>query len=191
MQRLADFAFFPHDAAAANRARLRHAKQLAMRALHLDANHFRNHIAASLHHYRVADLQAQPRDLVFVVKRRPRHRNAAHHLRRQMRNRRQRARSPHLHRDIDDFGLYLPRRIFERDGPARRLRGEPQPPLLRDAVDFEHDAIDLIRQSFALRFPFAAEFQRLFDVVAQAALGIDFEAVDGSAIRAIPNGCRK
>ena len=82
-------------------------------------------------------------------------------LRRQMRHRRQRARSPHLHRDVDDFGLHLPRRIFERDGPARRFRRVPEPPLLRDAVHLEHHAVDLIRQSLALRFPLAAEFQRL------------------------------
>ena len=59
-----------------------------MRALHLDANDFRDHVATSFHHDGVADLQAKPPNLVFVVESGSRYSNLpAHHLWRQMRDR--------------------------------------------------------------------------------------------------------
>ncbi len=48
-----------------------------MRALLDNAHDFRDHVAAALHQHRVADLDAQPRDFVFVVQRGARYRHAA------------------------------------------------------------------------------------------------------------------
>ena len=73
----------------------------AMRALHLDADHFRNHVAAAFHDHGIADLQPQPRDFVFVMERRARNRDSADHFGREVRDRRQRACSPHLHGDVE------------------------------------------------------------------------------------------
>ena len=93
------FALFAHDLAAAHGARFRHAEGLAVRALRLHPHHLGNHIAAALDHHRVADLQAQPLDFVFVVQGGARNRHAAHLHRFQVRHRRQRAGAPHLHFD--------------------------------------------------------------------------------------------
>ncbi len=139
------FAFFPHHAAPAYGAYFRDAEDPPVSTLHLDPNHFRNHIAASFHHHRIADLQSKPRDLVFVMQRGPRYRHAADGFWRQMRHRRESACAPHLHGNVDDLRLDLPCRVLECNGPARRFRGEPEPPLLRYAVHLKHHAVDLVR----------------------------------------------
>src|SRR5207248_2733246 len=122
----------------------------------------------------------------FVVKRSPGYGDSADDLRSQMRNRRESPCAPHLHRDVDDLGYHLPRRILERNGPTRRLCGKPETPLLRDTVDLEYDAVDFILQRLPLRLPFPAEFDHLVDVVAQNALGIDFEAMMTEPLERFP-----
>ena len=104
MQRLAASPSSRTTVAAAHRALLRHAERLAVGALRLHAHHFGDHVAAALDHHRVADLQAQPLDFVFVVQRGARNRDAAHLHRLQMRHRRERAGAAHLHLDVLDHG---------------------------------------------------------------------------------------
>ncbi len=139
----------------------------AMRALHLDADHFRDDVAASFHDNGIADLQPEPRDFVFVMEGRARDGNSADHFGREVRDRRKGACAAHLHGDVDDLGLDLPCRVFESNCPTRGFGGEPQSLLLSDAIDLQDNAVDFIRQSFALRFPFAAERQRLIDIRTQ------------------------
>jgi hypothetical protein len=70
-------ALFAHHRAAANRARFGHAERLAHGALRADPHHLGNHVAAALDDHLVADLQAQPLDLVFIVQRGAGHGHAA------------------------------------------------------------------------------------------------------------------
>ena len=121
MQRLAASPSSRTIFAAADRAMLAACGTAAGRALRLHAHHFRNHVAAALDQHRVADLHAQPLDFVFVVQRGARHRDAAHLHRLQMRHRRQRAGAAHLHFDVLDHGLRLPRGILDTRWPSAAL----------------------------------------------------------------------
>ena len=93
------FACLPHDIAAAHRTVLRHAERLALVALLQHPHHFRDHVAAALDQNRVADLHAQPLDLILVVQRGARDGHPAHHHGLQMRHGRQCAGAAHLHLD--------------------------------------------------------------------------------------------
>ncbi len=142
-------AVLAHDVAAADRALLRHAERPAARALLDDADHFRDHVAAALDEHRVADLDAEPLDLVFVVQRGAGDRNAADVNRLQMRHRRERSGAAHLDLDPFDHGGLLARRELEGDGPARRLGGPAELALLRDGIHLGHHAVDLVGQLVA------------------------------------------
>src|SRR5579885_2625479 len=128
-------AFFAHDAASTDGTLPRHAEGPTVRALHLDAHDFWNHIAAAFHHDGVADLQPEARDFVFVMERGPGYGNASDYTGRKLRDRGERARAAHLNRDVRDFRLDLARCVLERNGPAGRLRGITEPALLLEAVD--------------------------------------------------------
>ena len=180
------FAVFANDPAAADRAFPRHPKCPSMSPLHLDADDFGNHIAAAFDHHGVADLQTEARDLVFVVERGARDRNAADHLRRKDGHRCKGAGAAHLHCDALNLGLHLARRIFEGDGPARGFGREAKAALLRDAVHFQHDAIDFISERFALRFPLSAECEGFIDIGAALPFGVDFETVMHEPFEGIP-----
>ena len=58
---------------------------------------------------------------------------------------------------------FLARGLFVGDGPARRFRRETQLVLQRDFVHLDHDAVNLIRQLFALGFPLVAIFLHRVD----------------------------
>src|SRR5262245_43238170 len=138
---------FPDNVAAANRAMLRHAEWLPVLALLDHAYDPGNHIAAAFNKHFVADLDAEPRDFIFVVSRRPRDRDSSDLYWLQMRHRRQRAGPADLYADILDDGGRLPRRVFVGYCPPRRFRRPPELPLSGDRIHLHHHAVDLVRQA--------------------------------------------
>src|SRR5580704_5667096 len=95
-------------------------------------------------------------------------------------------RAADIDRNIENLRLLLLRGILKRDGPARSLRGKSELPLLRNAIDFEHHAIDLIRQVVAFRFPLRAERQSLLRVSADPPLGIHLESLRHQPFQRVP-----
>src|SRR3954471_431815 len=52
--------------------------------------------------------------------------------------------APDVDPDVVQLGGGLLRLVLERDGPARRAAGRPEPALQGDLVDLHHDAVDLV-----------------------------------------------
>src|SRR5207244_10415392 len=69
-----------------------------------------------------------------------------------------------------------PRRVLISNGPARSFAGIPQFLLQRRALDFDHDAVDLIRQTLPLAFPMLDESPDFLHVRGELAVEIGFEA---------------
>ena len=67
------------------------------------------------------------------------------------------SRAPNLNEDVFNLSYSSARSIFVGDRPARSFASESEFILQGNAVDFDHDAIDLIGQAFALSFPFLDE----------------------------------
>src|SRR5215469_7886228 len=105
-----------------------------------------------------------------------RHGNAADVHRLQKRNRRQRAGPSYKHLDVFDNGLSLVRGEFERDRPARRLRGPAQSSLFGDRVHLEHHAVDLIRQRFAFGLPMPVKLDHVVETGASRLIRIYFKS---------------
>src|SRR5260370_39084783 len=108
---------------------LRHTKRPAIRAFFGDLQDMGDHLSGALDQHGVADLYAQPLDLVHVVECGAADSDAANLHRLQHCDRGERAGTPDLHANIVDHGGLLPRWIFVGDGPARRL-GRRAPFLL-------------------------------------------------------------
>ena len=51
---------------------------------------------------------------------------------------------PTLTSIVEEPGVDLLGRVLEGDRPARRAAGRAEPPLQRDVVDLDHDAVDLV-----------------------------------------------
>ena len=66
--------------------------------------------------------------------------------------------------DVLDEGLDLLGRELEGDRPARRPADHPEPRLLVEPVDLDHDAVGLVRQLVALLAPALGEVDDAFDV---------------------------
>ncbi len=160
------FILFTDDVASANRTLLRHVERTPRVALLDDAHDSGNHVAAALDQHFVADLDAQPSDFVLIVKRGPRHRDAADRHRPQVRDRRQCARPGHLYVDVLDHRGRLSRGVLVGDGPARRFGCPAELPLRRNGIDFHDDAVDFVRQALALGLPLGAEGQHFVHAVA-------------------------
>ena len=64
----------------------------------------------------------------------------------QVRHGRQGACAAHLYFDVFEHRRRLARRIFERDGPARRLGRPAKLFLLLDGIDLDHHAVDFVGQ---------------------------------------------
>jgi len=75
-----------------------------------------NYVAASFNQDPIADAQAQPLNLVFVMQSRARNRHAAELHRLEHRDRRQRARAAHLHDDVVQLLSWLVAPVFVSDG---------------------------------------------------------------------------
>src|ERR1700691_3892034 len=128
---------------------------MATRVLRIldDLHYFRNHITAPLNFNPVPDLDAQLVDEIHVVQSCARNHGPANWHRLQPRHRSQLSRSADLRNDVFDLGDCTVRRKLVGDGPARSLAGEAELALESGAIDLYRDAVDLIRERFALRFP--------------------------------------
>ena len=141
-----------------------------------NAYHFRNHFARTLNQHGIADLQSQPRDFIHVVQCRTAHRHAAHLYRLQHRHGSQSTGASDLHDDVVDDSRFLSRRPFIRNRPARSFRRKSQFVLHRKFVNFNHDAVNFIRQFFALRIPPFAIFQNTIQRRTNLPLRANFES---------------
>ncbi len=150
------FAFGAHYIAAADWAMLGHLERLVTaRVLRVldDLHDFRNHVAAALDFDPVADLDAKLVDEIHVVQGRARDHGATNWHRLEPRDRGELSRPTDLRNYVFDLGDCAVCRELVGDGPARGFAGESQLLLERGAVDFYHDAVDLIRERFAFGFP--------------------------------------
>src|SRR5262249_15120469 len=89
---------------------------------------------------------------------------------------RKRSSAADLHFDRFYDRLLLPRRVLVGDRPSRRLRGPTKLALALHGIDFDHNAVDLIGQCLALRFPACDEFEDLGRGLTQAPMRIYFKA---------------
>ena len=141
-----------------------------------DLRNFWNHVTAALHLHPVADLYAQALDLVHVMQRGVANGCAADQNWSQHRHRRQFPRAANLHSDVFQLRDSCTRSIFIGYCPARSLARKPKFVLQRCAVDFDDDAIDLIRQRFPFFFPMPDKRPCFVDVMHQLSARVDLES---------------
>ena len=180
------FSLLAHHLAAADRAFRRHVERLPVRALGADAHHLRDHVARTLHHHFIADLQSEPLDFIFVMQRGAGDRDAADFHRFQTRHRSERAGAAYLHLNGFDRGDGLARRVFVGDGPARRLGGVAELTLLRDGIHLHHHAIDFVWQVCAPRFPSGAEREHFLHVAANLAVRVHLKPHAAQFLERLP-----
>ena len=179
------------NAAAAIRAARRHHNRAPVGALLDDLEDVRDHFPGALDQHRIADLKAQPLDLVHVVQRRAAHGDAADGHRLNHRRGRQHACAPHAENHVLDDGRLLPRRILVRDGPPRSFGRESEFLLQRDFVDLDHDAIDLVRQLLPLAVPLVAVLLHVIDRLAQLPVLRRFESQLGDGFEHLRNAAQE
>ena len=165
-----------HNRGAAGRAIRGHAERAAFGRLGRHPHHLRDHVTAPLDHHAVADLQAEPGDLVLVVQGRARHRHPAHLDRPQPRPGGDGARPPHLHVDVLDHRFRLLGGRLAGDGPPRRLRRGAEPAPQGGVVELEHDAVDVVGQRVAPRHAAVSERREGVDARDPRVLGRHLEA---------------
>ena len=115
----------------------------------------RNHIAASLDHDEVADLQSEAFDFIFVVQRRARHGHPANHRRFHVSHggESRRCAQPglrYLSTSVTAWRAAYLKAMAQRGA----LAVNPNRALLRDGVDLYDDPIDLVGQALPLQLPF-------------------------------------
>ena len=169
-------ALLAHHLAAADGAMGGHAERLPVRALGGDADHFGNDVAGAFDHHLVADLQAEALDLILVVERGAGDGDAADLHGFEVGDRGQGSGAAHL--DLNGFhrGGGLSRGVLVGDGPAGSFGGEAELALLLHGIHLDDDAIDFVRQLFALGFPGIAELDDFVDGAADFAVRVDLEA---------------
>ncbi len=172
------FTLFAHGMTAANRADFRKFVRLRiLRALvEQHAENLRNHVARALDRDRIADANAEPLDLVFVVQGRVLHHDAADRDRLEFRNRRELAGAADLNVDVFDDRRRLLGREFMRDRPARAARDEAEPLLPVEPVDLVDDAIDVVGQLSPLLLDLAIVLEQFLDAFALLHQRIDRQA---------------
>ncbi len=106
-------------------------------------------IAAALDGDEVANLDAEAFDLVGVVERGAGDGGAADEDGSECGDGCDLAGAADLEEDVFEFGDAGAGGEFVGDGPARGFAGEAEAALLRDGVDLEDDAVDLVRQGVA------------------------------------------
>ena len=122
-----------------------------------DLGDFGDDIATALDLEPIPDLHAEALDFVHVVEGGVADGSAADRNRSEHGNRCELSRAADLHADVFQFGDACARGVFVRDGPARSFSSEAEFVLQCSAIDFDDDAIDFVRQRFALRFPLLNE----------------------------------
>jgi hypothetical protein len=147
-----------------------------------DGDDLGNHVAGAFDADRVADVEAEAGDFVFVVEGGAGDGDAADLDVAEDGDGREGAGAADLDEDVLDDGFGVAGGVFEGDSPAGGLGGEAEEALLGDGIDFGDDAVDFVGESFAAGFHFLAEEEELLDGGAEAAVGIDFEAEAGEFV---------
>ena len=152
-----------------------------------DTDHLRDDLAGLFHDHRIANADVFARDLFPVVQRGVLHRGLRQQDRIEARDRRDHAGFADVRVDPpqDGFGLFSLELV--RDRPARRLAGLSAAVLLIQPIDFDHDAVGVVRQRVTLRVPLGDEGAHGVDVAAapgrvlcrqaQSAAGIEYVSV--------------
>ena len=173
-----DRALVLDDGRAADRAGRRHLV-LALRAgptLRDRTDDLRDDVAGLLEDDPVADPDVLATNLVEVVEGGARDSRPRDLDRRHVRHRRQRPGPSDVRDDVLDEGLDLLWRELEGDRPARSPADHPEPRLLVDAVDLDHDAIGLVREVVALLAPELGEVDDTLDVEIRGVLRVHRKA---------------
>ena len=139
------FALLPHRVAAALRADGGRNEGLApgRPPLFDYPDHLRDHVAGALDDDRIAGADVLAGDLILVVERRAGDGDATDMHRLELGDRSQRAGASDRDRDAVQNRLGLLGRELVSDGPAGRPAGGAQTLLPVEAVDLEHDTVDL------------------------------------------------
>jgi len=170
-----DLALRLDDVSAAKRAFRRHLERLRPLRVRQDgADHLRNDVARTLDDHHVALANVFPIDVLLVVERGRRHRDAAHVHRFQLRPRVQVPRPPDTDVDLRELGLRRQGGPLEGASPTRPRVESAKPPLLVHRVDFDHDPVDLVVQVDPPRLPGPAGLRDLLDRL--EALGVRVRA---------------
>ena len=109
----------------------------------LHADDVGDHFPGLLDDDHVAGADVFPSDLVGVVEARPADDRTGEFHRLEVRHRRHRSPASHLDADPGELRRGLELLKLPRDRPARGLGGRSRLTLLREVIDFDHEAIDL------------------------------------------------
>src|SRR5262249_23060031 len=145
-----------------------------------------NDIAPTLNFDPVADLHTQAVDLVHVVKRGAANGRPADGNWFQRCHGSQLSGPANLHKNVFDLSNSGSRGILVRDGPARSFAGETESALERGTVDLDYDAVNFVRQRFALLLPLANEIPDFVKVRGEAATGVHFETGRFKSVQRVP-----
>src|SRR4029077_20748112 len=144
------FAFGAVDARAAGWAFVRHLELLFFGAVLDNFQNVRNYFPGALDENGIAGVNVEAFDFVHIVEGGFGNGDAADLHRLENRKWGEHTGAADADGDFAKESGFLVGRIFIGDGPARRLRSEPQLVLQAYFIDFHHDAIDFIFQFFAL-----------------------------------------
>ena len=145
-----------------------------------------NHVARLVHHNGVALAHVLAAYLVNVVQRGTGNGRARHHDRVELRDRRQHARTPNLNTNLTQDRTLLFRRELVGDGPARRTCGKAEGVLLREGVDLDDHAVDVVVELVAMRQRLLAEVMNGLGIQAALRIEIDGKATVTQPLQELP-----
>ena len=118
-----------------------------------DLGDFGDHVAAALDLHPIANLHAQAPDLIHVVQRGIADGRAPNRNRGQLGHRRQFPGAANLPAHVLELGDSRAGSVLVGDRPARSLAGKAEFVLQAGAIDFDDDAVNLVRQRIPLPLP--------------------------------------
>src|SRR5439155_15375843 len=151
-----------------------------------DADDLGDDITGAVDGHACPDVDAFLVDLRLVVHGHVADGHSSHHYWLHVRDRREHAGAAHVARDVLDLGLRLLRGVLERDRPARRAGDEPQLQLLREPVDLDHHAVDLVWQLVPAALPLRVILHDLVDGIQAAAILVDAKAHRLERVQHVP-----
>ncbi len=172
----------------ARRATFREAKALFLAGALLldDARHLGNHVSTALDHDGIADAYTETTDLVAIVQRGTRDRDAVQPHGLEVGGGRHSTGTAHLNDDVVESGLGLSGFVLESDGPTRCLGSRTELALLGQRVDLDDDAVDLVFQLVAFGAKGVDGREKRVHVGAMHALRIDRKAALTQALQHLP-----
>ena len=151
-----------------------------------DPHHLRDDVAGLANHHRVADPDILLPQVILVMQGGPADRGTGHLDGLEQGERRDGAGTADIDHDVQDLGGLLLGRIFVGDLGARRFGGGAELRLLRQGVELDDDAVDLVGQLVPPPGPPVAKGDDLLDVPAEPGLGVDREAQPPQEIQGVP-----